>query len=191
MDPALVRGALEAVVTATTGILAESLFWVRRPRGMQNPQYAILKLTGFSSRGRDEIFYDHDAARPVGAELIPHQVGLRDVVWQVQVWSHNATDVADALSLVMALRDRIHLDEYRDALQAVDIGIADVASMVDLGDQKQDHREMSVAQLDVRLNAKTDETGTALGYVDTWQITGTATLPDGGTALIIDDEVMP
>jgi len=158
---------------------------------MHGPQYAILRLSGYASRGRDEIVYDYDIARPLGAELVPHQVGLRDVVWGIQCWSHDATDTLDALSMVMAIRDRMHLDEHRDALQVVDIGIADVASMTDLGEQKQDQRLMSVAQIDVRLNAKTDEAGTALGYVDTWQITGTATLPTGGAAVIINDEVLP
>lgn len=191
MDPAVVRAALETVVTATTGLAADVLVWRRRPRPMLGPQFAIMSLSGYKGRGEDEVTYDYDVARPLGAELVPHQVGLRDVVWNIQLWSHDATDTADALSLAQAIRDRIFLDEHRDALQAVDIGIADVSALVDLGEQKRDQRLMSAAQIDISLNAKSDEAGTALGFVETWQITGTATLPTGGTTLIIDDEVMP
>ena len=191
MTPALVRAALQTVITATTGIVAAYQYWKRRPQGMAADQYVIMTLTGYKQRGKDSITYNYDVTRPLGAELVPHQSGERDAVWGVQLWSHDATDTQDALSMAMDIEDQLFLDEHRDALQVVDIGIADVAALVDLGEQKINQRLMSCAQIDIRLNAKSDRAGTALGFVDTFQITGTATLPTGGTTLIIDDEVMP
>lgn len=190
MTPALVRAALEAVITATTGIDAAYQYWKRRPRGMAAAQYVIMSLTAYKSRGRDAIVYDYDVTRPLGAELVPHQVGERDAVWNIQLWSHDATDTQDALSMAMDIADQIYLDEHRDALQAVDIGIADVAALVDLGEQKIDQRLMSAAQIDIRLNALSDRAGTALGYVETFQITGTADV-NGAPVIFINDEVMP
>ena len=185
MTPATARAALSALVTAATGIPASAVFWRRRPMGWAPEQHAILRLTSYASHGRDEVYYDYSALRPLGAELVPHEVGLRKLTWQIQLWSHDTGDTLDALSLAMAVRDRLHLDEHRDALAAAGLGVADVLAMTDL-DVDQDDREMSVAQLDVALNAETDVAGTALGYVEHWGIEGEADLIDGSTETIIN-----
>lgn len=183
------RAALASLVATATGLPAGSIFWANRPRGWTGPAYAVLRLNAYVSRGRDQIRYDYDATRALGEEIEPHQVGLREIMWEVQVWSHAAIDATDALSYASALRDRLHLDEVRDALFAVEIGVADVAGFRAI-DVIQDGREMSVCALDVRLNTVANTAGTRLGYVEQWGVEGTATMADGSTPTIVD-EVMP
>ena len=45
-----------------------------------------------------------------------------------------------------------------------------------------DDREMSIAQLDIRFNANSLETGLAIGYIATMAATTTFTKPDGNPA---------
>jgi hypothetical protein len=189
MTPATVRAALEALVVFATDVEADMIFWKNRPMVMTDDLYVECKLSAYGAHGRDSVEYDYDIARPVGEELEPHQRGLRSVVWQVQFWSHEATDTEDAFSQASALRDRLHLDEVRDALQAAEIGVGEVLLLTEI-DALNSDREMSVAQLDIQLNSVSDVTGTKLGYVEQWGVTGTATLSDGTSDTIVD-EVMP
>ena len=189
MNPAAIRAALGGLVTSTTGIPADSVYWAHRPRGWTGERYAVCYLTAVAAQGRDAVTYAYDATAPRGAELTPTARGLRTATWTVQVTSHDATDAADALLAITSLRDRLHLDEVRDALAAVGVGVGQVLALRDL-ETRQDGRELSVAQVEVLLNATSEATGTALGYVETWGIKGEAELPDG-TAVEIVDGVYP
>lgn len=190
MTPATVRAALQGIVASTTGIAATSIFWAVRPQGWVEQPSALLRLRSYAGQGRDAIKYEYDPARDVGIpstqqELEPRAKGLRSVTWQIQFTSHAATDAGDALALAMALKDRIELPEIAAALKAADLGYAGTAMLAEI-DRTQDGRELSVAQLDVFLNATSDVAGTRLGFVETWGITGRATMPDGSTPIIVD-----
>lgn len=187
---ASIRPALAAIVASTTGIPAASVFWGTRPRGWTGPIYAVLRLESVVAVGRDSVRYDYDVARPLGAEIVPTADGIRSATWIVQVWSHSALDASDALQAVLALRDRLHMDTVRDALQAVHVGIGAVLGSRNL-DVTQDGREMSVAQIDIGINATSTATDTPIGYVEQWGVEGEATLADGTTETIVGPGVYP
>ena len=189
MTPADVRTALEGIITAATGITSDFIYWRNRPMGFVAPQYVRCALKGYVSRGHDSTDYDYDVTRPIGTELEPHARGLRDVTWQVTFFSDSATDTTDALTLATAVRDRLSLDETRDALNVAEIGVAGVLLLTEI-DTVEDSREQSVAQLDVSLNVTSDAAGTRLGYVEQWGITGEAVFADGSTETFVD-EVLP
>lgn len=186
MNLATIRTAIAAWVATATGIPAASVFWNGRPRGWTGPQYAVLRLSSTQEWGSDEVWWNYSIARPLGAELVPHQRGLRTLVCQVQIWSHNSTDALDALALCESVRDRIRLPATTDILSAAGLGFLRTEMLRDLS-EIQDDREMSVAQIDVRLSATADTAGAAIGYVQQWDVTGTATTADGSTATIVDD----
>jgi len=185
MTPAVVRAALEGIITAATGIPAESIYWSARPRGWIDPPYVVARLRSYADQGWDAIDFQYDNTRPLGEELEPHAKGLRSVTWEVQLWSSSATDAGDALALATALRDRLSLPAYTAALKAAEIAYAGTAALVEL-DRLQDDRELSVAQLDVYLNATSDVAGARLGYVETWGIEAEAELDDGSTETFIN-----
>ena len=190
MTPAVIRAALATAITGMTGIAAASIFWARRPQGRHAPQYAVLRLRSPVAHGRDEVVYREPGGAPVGSELVPHQVGLRGFVWQIQIHSHDATDALDALAYCEAIRDRLLLPEYTDAFTAADIAVADVAALLEI-DRDQDKREMSVAQIDVRMNATSDVAGTAIGYVTNWHVKAEADFQSGSPTATIMDGVVP
>lgn len=190
MNLAAIRTALSAVVASATGIPTASIYWRERPRGWTGSIYAVLRLESVVAVGRDAVRYDYDVTRPLGAELVPTADGIRSATWIVQVWSHSSLDADDALQAVLALRDALHFDTVRDALQAVDVGIGDVLGSRNL-DTTQDGREMSVAQVDIGINATSTATDTPIGYVEQWGVEGEATLADGTTETIVGPGVYP
>lgn len=189
MNPAVARAALAQLVVDSTGLPPSSVSWANRPDQWSGAQSARLRLAGYVSSGRDETLYDYAAGRPAGAELHPTAHGLRALTWEVQFTSHAATDALDALAMAMAVRDRLHLDEVAETLAAAGLGVEGVALLLHR-EIVQDHREMSVAQLDVRLTATSSAAGTPIGYVERWGIKGEAVTADGATVTIVD-EVLP
>ena len=192
MNRATARAALEAIVTSITGITAGSLFWRDRPRGWTDATYAVMTLGPVTRLGRDAVRMEYDAARDHGTpsafdELEPHQTGHRILTWGVQIWSHAATDTEDAISIAESIDDSMSLPEITAALKAADLAYGETLLLQHF-DATQDDREMSVAQLDIRINATADKAGTRLGYAETWGLEGELDLPDGTTAEIVDGD---
>lgn len=192
MDRAAARAALAGILVNVAGIDAASVFWKGRPRGWIENPYAICRLSPVTKVGRDKVIFNYDAARDhgtpsAGDELEPRQKGLRQVTWGIQFWSHQATDADDGIQLAELLDDSMSLPEVSSALRAADLAFAERLLLTHF-DAVQDKREMSVAQLDIRLNAIADRAGTRIGFVEHWGIEGTLDLPTGGSATIISGD---
>jgi hypothetical protein len=122
---------------------------------------------------------------PQGEEITPHVTGIREVVWEVRVRSRNNTAGLDAASYLRKVEAHLHdpgPDGFTILASSLGLGLQDSEGIVDLTTTIK-KRRISIAQLDVKLHAYTDEAMKPYGYVDTlvvkteWRDAGGALLP--------------
>jgi hypothetical protein len=189
MNLPAIRTALATLIATYCQVAAAHVYWRGRPRGWTGKEYAVLNTASIRSSGRDEVVWVHDPLAAPGSELTPHAVGQRATIWTVQIWSHSAANALAAVDRLTVLRDALELPVVVDALRAVGLGVDSAAPIHDISDL-QDDRELSVAQLDIRLWSTSDKAGSAIGYAEHWGITGTATPPGATPIDIMGGEVV-
>jgi len=191
MNIPAIHVAIKAWLAWVTGVAADNVIKKDSPRGWQAEQWIEYKLMPATRWGRDQIDWAYDNTAPAGAEMTPHQKGLRQVQIQVQVWSDNDIDDGlDSVSLVERIRDRLILPDSTTAFAVAELGFADVVGSREIP-TKEDDRVMSVAAIDLLFNSLADTAGTTNGYVDTWEVTGEAEDVDGAIYPIMTNEVLP
>ena len=164
-DWSAIETALETWVLAVSGL---TTYWRRRPRVAHfGDAYALLDITGRRTVGNDELVTEYDATLPAGTEIRRYQVGQRQFTFSVQARTSRQTVDNDARHYTSLIRDRVCLAEISDsAFKAADIAFARVLSEMDTR-QKLDNREMSIAQIDLLMNAGSLAEDTRTGWIET------------------------
>jgi hypothetical protein len=164
-DWSLIRSTLEAWVTNVTGL---TCYWRRRPRPSHfGDAYAILDIASRTTRGNDEVVTEYDASRPRGEEIVRTQCGQRQFTFSVQVRTSRTADDNDALHYTSMLRDRTCLVETTDdPWETAGVAHARVLSEVDI-EYLHDAREMSIAQIDLLVNATATAEDVPTGWIET------------------------
>lgn len=193
MNLATIRAALEAWVESVTGIGVT--YWGGRPQGWAGPSpsasdpaaYCEMQLRGGVAQGEDSLEWDYDATAAVGSEMTPVQRGNRELTWEVHVHSYDAGDGTDAWHYVELLRDSIRLPAAQAALDGAGLGLQAVLAAIPLPSPKVSAgRVISSAVLEVRLNAEAELEGSAIGYVETFEMLGELDDAAGGSEVVID-----
>jgi hypothetical protein len=168
-DWSSVRSEIESWVTDVTGL---PTYWRRRPRGWvsEDEGYILLSLSSRRSRGIDEVHLEYDATAAAGEEFTPWQFGQRTFVLEVQVRTWRSDDDVDALHYTSLLRDSLRLPRASRAFQRADVAFARIVNETGI-ESEQDGRQMSVAQLDLLFNGKSEQAGEPFGYVETVEST--------------------
>lgn len=190
MNRTTIQTQLEGLFTAATGLPAQ---WIDESGAWQiadptKPAYGRLYVAPATSYGRDSLEWDYDDGAAVGEEVTPHVRGLRSLVWQVTIYSMSAEPGDDAQHYAELLRDSMRFPTIKAYLDDAELGFASVAVLRRL-DVSHLSRVTSAAQIDFNLNAEQDVSGAAIGYVETFDMEGTATDQAGNTSTIIDGEV--
>jgi len=177
-DYPAIRAALATWATTATGL---PVYWRDRPSGWKSEAagYILASISARTTIGIDEVTEDYD---PVADTYTPAQTGQRGFTVQFQVRTWRTEDSFDALTHTTVLRDRCVLPETVAAFRSVGIGLASILSEVDLS-ERQDARDRSIAQIDLRFNAAAGVEGTTYGTIETMDLTTRAIRPDG-TALV-------
>ncbi len=163
-DWSAIRIALETWIGTVTGL---TCYWQKRPKPAHfGDAYAMLSASKPRTLGNDEIITDYDDTQPAGEEIRIYQSGQRQFVFGVQVRTSRQSDDVDALHYTSLIRDRCCLPTADVAFLAADIAFARIIGEADL-DVRLDNRDMSVAQLDLMMNAYSLTEGTATGWIET------------------------
>ncbi len=163
-DWSLIRSTLEGWVEGVTGLEA---VW----RGQAVPPvfadaYIILHIEGRRTVGNDDIVVEYDPAQPIGQEMRTYQAGARQFTLSCQVRSSRASDDFDALNYTSLIRDAVCLPQRtRDVWDRADVAFCQVLSEADVS-YILDARDMSIAQIDLLVNATSLVEDTKIGYVE-------------------------
>jgi len=160
-----IRSTLASWVSGITGL---TCYWHRRPRPAHfGDNYAILDLTGRRTVGNDEIVTEYDDTQPAGREIRRYQIGQRQFTFPIQIRCQRTSDDVDAMHYTSLIRDAVCLpDTTEAALKTADISFARVLAETDL-DYLLDNRNLTVAQLDLLLNASSIREDIPTGWVET------------------------
>jgi hypothetical protein len=164
-DWSLIRTTLGTWVTTVTGL---TTYWRRRPRPAHfGDAYALLDIVGRRTVGNDEVIQEYDATAAAGSQIRRYQVGQRQFTLPIQIRTSRQADDNDALEYTSLIRDQVYLPETSDdEFRAADIAIARILSEVEI-DARLDNRDLSVAQIDLLMNAANLTEGIATGWIET------------------------
>jgi len=113
----------------------------------------------------DEVAVEYDDTQPAGQEIRGYQQGQRTFTFAVQIRTQRQSVDVDAKHYTSLIHDSLRLPQRTVApLAAADIAIASVIADVDLDDTL-DGRDLSIAQIDIRMNAKARTEDTPVGYI--------------------------
>ncbi len=169
-DWSAIETALEAWVTALTGLRTH---WRGRPRAKGFPAsgaqaYCLLSIDGIQTVGNDQLNTVYTPAVPdVGTSVQVSQKGARTFVFGIQIRSSEQRVDQDAKHYASLIRDRVDLP----TLTAQALDVADIAFATIIGDAPvatvHDKREMSVHQLDLKMNAIAVADDTPATWIET------------------------
>jgi hypothetical protein len=165
-DWSLIESTLEAWVLDVTGL---PTYWRGRPGApsFSNNGYALLQITGRRTRGIDEVQTEYDNTQAAGEEIRSWQSGQRIFTFTVQIRTQRQAVDVDAKNYTSLLRDSTRLPQKTVApLAAASIAIASVIAETDISDTLDD-RDLSIAQIDIRMNAGALTEDTKTGYIET------------------------
>jgi len=163
-DWSLIESTLEAWVLDVTGL---PTYWRGRPRAPSflNAGYALLDITGRRTVGVDDVVVEYDATQSAGQEIRGYQSGQRVFTFSVQIRTQRQSVDNDAKNYTSLIHDSLRLPIKTVApLAAASIAVASVLSDTDIS-QTLDGRDLSIAQIDIRMNAGSQTEDTPTGYI--------------------------
>ena len=164
-DWSAIETALEDWVEDVTGLPTR---WRGRPQKptFSNQGYALLSISAIVTRGVDEVFSWYDDTQPAGSEIRSVQRGQRTFTFGVQIRTQRQTVDYDAKHYSSLIHDSLRLPmKTVAALALADIAIARVLADTQTPAEIEG-REMSVSQVDIRMNARSVLEDTAVGYIE-------------------------
>jgi len=174
-DWSLIETTLETWVQDITGLPTA---WRERPVAptYASAGYAYLSISSIRTRGVDEIHTEYDSGEAAGEEIRSWQRGQRTFTFGIQFRISRQSVDYDAKHYTSLIHNSLRLPVATvQPLYAADISIATVLSTTDISEMV-DRRDLSVAQIDLRMNAQSVTEDTPTGYIET--ITG-AIMEDG------------
>ena len=165
-DWSTIETTLEAWVLSITGL---PTYWRGRPRASEfsNTGYALLSISARRTLGVDQVDREYDVTQPAGEEIRTYQSGQRVFTFAVQIRTQRQTVDVDAKHYTSLIHDSLRMPTKTVAALAVaDIAVATVLADTDI-DQGLDGRDLSIAQIDIRMNAKSITEDTPVGYIET------------------------
>lgn len=189
MDLATIETNLAAIFVSTTGLKAK---WAIRPHDWIGPDagttplaYGLLHLRSSKGQGHDALDWTYDDTAVQGSEMTPHSKGNREIVWEVQIRTLSGYVGLNAIHYAELLRDSLRFPSVETLLDGAGIGVQAVALL-------RDHtvtlpgRMESAATLEIVFNADSDLAGPAIGYVETFELEGTADDQTGAGEVVFD-----
>lgn len=176
-DWSLIETTLETWVENITGL---PTYWRSRPSAptYSDSGYVLLSISAIVTQGFDEVYTEYDDGAAAGSEVRSWQRGHRTFTLAAQVRAHRQAVDNDAKHYTSLLRDSIRMPvKTVDLLYEADIAVAKILAETVI-DEDVTGREMSVAQLDIRINAKSVTEDTSVGYIAT--ITGAVAEDENG-----------
>lgn len=165
-DWSLIETTLETWVGNITGL---PTYWRKRPAAptFSNSGYALLSISARKTLGIDEVYTEYDSGEAAGEEYRSWQRGHRTFTFAIQIRTHDQTVDTDAKNYTALLHDSLRLPVNTiEVLSAAGISIARVIADTDIDELIAD-REMSIAQIDILMNAISEVEDTPVGYVAT------------------------
>lgn len=184
MDWNELQDGLTAALSAATGIVETSVYWDGEPDGFRAYPKLDLLLRSHDDEHEDEVrLSDQEDGDDLAVEL----VGNRRMVLVVKATSRDQTPNERAYAVLERLRARLGMPATVEQLALLGVSVRDTAAVVDLS-RTHDHREESVAALDVALSwaeSVVDDGAGALGTIEAVEVGGT--VQDGQTTITIPD----
>lgn len=169
---ASIRPALLALVNKLMGTQGDCLaIWKDQPTPYTPPGTKTLfklSLGPLSAKAADdEVKTSYDGTQPLGHEMAETVTGYRTFTLKVLCECADQTDSATAQNYLETLRTRLRWTTSRAALNAVNVAVVRTEDIQDLS-RTVDNRAASIANLDIRLATRTNETNPERnGYIDT------------------------
>ena len=164
-DWSTIEAALEDWVGGITGL---PVYWRHRPfaASFNNDGLALLSIISRKSLGHEDLTYTDTGTTP-GEEIVYYQSGQRQFTLRVQIRTHRQTVGKDAKQYTSEIRDRLALPATTTAPWS-EAGIAFARVLSEIGfDSRLDGRELSVANLDILVNASALAEDAPIGYIET------------------------
>jgi len=164
-DWSVIRAVLKAWVTSITGLTP---YWSNRPKPRHfGDAYALLGITGRRTVGNDAVISEYDATQAAGSQIRRYQAGSRQFTFWTQVRTSRQSDDNDAMHYTSMIANSTCLPALTESkFKGADISFARILGETDL-DARIDNRDMSVAQIDLLINASNIQEDTATGWIKT------------------------
>lgn len=165
-DWSVIESTLETWVQGITGLPTS---WLHHPQAptYSNTGYAILSISAIRTRGVDSVYTEYDSGEAAGEEIRSWQHGQRTFSFGAQFRISRQSVDYDAKHYTSLLHDSLRLPVATvQPLYEADISIAQVLATTDISELV-DRRDMSVAQIDIRMNAQSVTEDTPTGYIET------------------------
>ena len=198
IDFANVRDGLQTWFEAVTGLEGRYRETPQHFGGSwQKPSasgaYGLLHLAVIVPVGsKDETIWTYDGGAATGEEMIPAQRGLREITWEVQVWSPSQIPGEGAPTYIARVMDMMHAPSAIATFSSLKLGVVSVSGLRDLTGLSADNN-ISLAQIDVVFNAGFELTDTAgvTGYVEGFEVESQLEENDGSLFAGNFKELMP
>ena len=137
-----------------------------------NPLLGQLKIRNISSVGNDETRYIEDGTQPLGAELVPTQVGNRRMTVSFAVEAHQLTPAWSAHRFLDRVRSKLRLPSSTETFRGLGLGVLGVEA-IQVVDGEVDGRRLGKAVLDVHFSfaACYRDTDNGVSYISTIGLT--------------------
>lgn len=192
MNWVAIRPALVSVVQETTGLTqAGAVVWKGSPdaAGFRPAVTADLSITGVQTIGCDE---ERRKFNPTTQKQDVTRSGSRKVTMTVRFYTQDGTDSGIATTYADWLRVRAYRPSVKALLIPLNLTISDVGPTQTLDNVKIQNRVVSVAVVEVSLNATENDTDTSTGAGDWIQSASIANATDAnGRSLLVDDAGNP
>lgn len=129
IDFPAIENAVHAWIVAATGLPATSVYWEGQSLAQPQRPYATITLRSLQA-------LDSEDARVLPASTVPvpdppeQLTGMRRVIFGINVYTQSQLGNAGALSLAHKIVDSLMLDSIRAGLDAANIGIGPVSSII-------------------------------------------------------------
>ena len=184
MDLATIEPGLCAWVASLTGIAAALVTFENAPRPQGAPGgVALLSWVSMPAKDTPGVLWDYEDQGVDGDalnEMTPTVLGDRVLVLQVGVESQDHRPGYSSSALARRISDRSHAPSSDAALEALNLGLADVGAP-QRADYPFDGRMVSRAVVEVRLNASFafNDTGGRTASITSVEIGATVTGANG------------
>lgn len=169
---ATIRPAILSLVNTLMGVQGDCLaIWKDQPTPYTPPgTKTLFKLSLgplVTKAADDEVRTSYDGTQPLGEEMAETVTGYRTFTLKVLCECGDQTDSGTAQNYLETLRTRLRWTTSRAALNAVNVAMVGTADILDLS-RTVDNRAWSIANLDIRLATRTNETNPVRnGYIET------------------------
>lgn len=167
------KETIRALISSLTGL--DAIWEAKNSPYIDSSLRAIvlLRIGAAQTVGVDELYSEWDASQ-VGLEWGDTAIAQRLIPIRIKVKSYEQEDEETAAQYLERLSVKLRWQSSTDSLNSVQCGVATIGEIQDL-EVTEDDREVSMASLDLTLNATfTEVDPNRYGYIAV--VTGTATL---------------